>query len=255
MKKLLTQASCLLFAGLIFSCSSATDSGDSSSDKTNQSGQPIPSINNIEGLEFGGILSTILFEFETVPNFPPVQFAMGYAWFGNGEKAGDVAVNQQPLSAESSSGSTWYTSFSQTSPSTLSNVSFNGSKHIWGVTGDGDVPAFDVEVTSPTGFSLLAPSTGEIDKSNGIAISWTGGYAGATDSMLVIVVDLSNSKTVIKQGLPNNGFYTLSAEELSDISGEAMIQIVKYRYNIYTTDNKFYQAIAEIVKQVTVTIN
>jgi hypothetical protein len=255
MKKILTRSLYLLIAGLLFSCSSATDSSGSNSDDTNQSGQPMPSVNNVEGLEFGGILSTILFEFETVPNFPPAQFAMGYAWFGNGEKAGDVAINEQPLSAESSSGSTWYTSFSQTSPSSLSNVSFNGSVHRWGVTGDGDVPAFDMQVTSPTSFSLLAPTTGEIDKSKGLAFSWTGGFSGATDSMLVIVVDLSNSKTVVKQGLANNGSYTISADELSDISGEAMIQVVKYRYNIYTTDNKFYQAIAEIVKQVTVTIN
>jgi hypothetical protein len=255
MKKLLTQASYLIFASLIFSCSSATDSGGGNGDESNQSGQPMPSVNNVEGLEFGGILSTILFEFETVPNFPPVQFAMGYAWFGSGDKAGDVAINEQPLSAESSSGSTWYTSFSQTSPSSLSNVSFNGSKHSWGITGSGDVPAFDIEVVSPSSFTLISPTSGEVDKSNGISLSWTGGYFGATDSMLVMVVDLSNSKTVVKQGLPNNGSYLIPAEELSSISGEAMIQVVKYRYNIYTTDRKFYQAIAEIVKQVTVTIN
>ncbi|KAA3614817.1 MAG: hypothetical protein D8M58_10195 [Calditrichaeota bacterium] len=253
MNKLQIKLLYLLFAGLLFSCSSSTDSnGDGGESDINKSGQPMPSVTSVEGLEFGGVLATVLFEFETIPGFPAAQFAMGYAWFGNGDNAGDVAVNEQPLMAESQSGSTWYNSFSQTNPSSLNNVSFNGSNHNWEVAGNGDIPAFDLAVSSPSSFTLTSPVSGNIDKSNGLNITWVGSLNN-TDSMLVLVVDLSNSKTYIAQGLPNNGQHSIEAADLSDISGEAMIQVVKYRYNLYQTETKFYQAVAEIVKQVTVT--
>ncbi len=253
MENLLTKVFYLLLASLLFSCSSATDSdGDSNSSDVNQSGQPMPNVSDVEGMEFGGVLATIAFEFETAPGFPAIQFAMGYAWFGNGDNAGDVAVNQQPLSAESQSGNTWYNSFSPTSPLSLENVNFNGSSHSWAVAGSGDIPAFDLAVTSPSSFTLTSPVAGVVDKSSGLNINWYGSL-NSTDSMLVIIVDLSNSKTYTKQGLSNNGQFTISSSDLSDISGEAMIQVVRYRYNLYTQDGKFYQAVSEIVKQINVT--
>ncbi len=221
----------------------------------NQSGQPMPTISTGEGFELGGILATISFQFQTIPGYPAVEFIMGYAYFGKGQDAGTVSVNGEQLSKQSAGGIVYYNSFSQTNPSSLKNTKFDGSMHQWDVSGSGDVPAVKIGVASPTAFTLTAPAAGDVDKSKGLTISWNGGGANSADSMLVMLVALDNSQKVyIKQGLPNNGNFTIPAADLSGFNGQAMLQVVKYRFSITTISGKQYTAVAEIVKQVQLNI-
>ncbi len=252
MKQLLMYSLGLVTVLLLAGCQNPTDTAGND-DSTNKSGQPIPSVNYTGDLEFGGILATISFEFETAPNFPAAQFTMGYAFFGNGDNAGDVTVNDQPLSAESSGNTTWYSSFSQTNPSNLSNVYFNGSWHSWSVGGSDKVPAFEVRVTSPYNFSITSPQSGTVDISNGLTLYWSG--SGGNDSLMIVLVDLDKNKTYTRSGIRfNDGKITIDKADLSGFSGDALLQLVRYNYAIHTTDDRYYVAVAEIVKQATITI-
>ena len=251
-KPLMIITTVLLAAAFLGGCQNPTDSA-ANDDPTNKSGQPIPSIDYSGDQEFGGLMATISFEFQTVPNFPAVQFAMGYAFFGEGQNAGDIYINQQPLSTESSSGSTWYTSFSQTSPSNLSGVYFNGSQHKWDIGGSDKVPAFSLSVTSPRSFNITSPTGGTVDISDGLAIYWSGSTGG--DSILVNLVDLDNSKTFTKSGIRfNDGKVKINKADISGFKGEALLQLVRYNHALHTTDDKYYVAVAEIVKQMTISI-
>ncbi len=245
-----------LFSAL-WGCDSSTAPKDdnSSVQEVNQSGQPIPLSSGSSELEFGGVMASISFQFQTVPGFPAAEFVMGYAYFNHGSDAGEVKINNQALKSEGSSGSSWYTSFSQTSPSSLQDVNFNGTQHNWTVSGKGDIPALNASVTSPLKFNLTSPLTGAtITKSSGMNITWSGGSAQSADSMLVMLLDLSNSKTILEQGLPNNGQYTIDSGKLKDFSGDAFLQVVKYRYSITETGNFYYSAVAEIVNQASIII-
>ncbi len=252
MKHILIHSLGLLAVFLMTGCQNPTDT-TGNEDPTNKSGQPIPTIDYTGNLEFGGVLATISFEFQTAPNFPSVQFAMGYAYFGNGDNAGDVSVNGQPLSAENSGATTWYSSFSASNPSSLSGVSFNGSLHSWSVSGSDKVPAFEVNVTSPGNFNITSPQSGTVDISNGLSLYWNG--TGGNDSLLVVLVDLDNNKTFTRAGIRfNDGKITIEKADLSGFSGEALLQLVRYNYAMHTTNDKYYVAVAEVVKQTTITI-
>jgi len=239
----------------VTACQNPTDSNDASSGDTNKSGQPIPSPTVNGDQTPGGVLATISFDYETVPGFPPASFAMGYAYFGdNGDNAGDVSVNGNTLSVESQSGSQWYTSFSQTNPSTLSGVSFNGSVHNWQVGGAGDVPAFELGVVSPTTFTVNSPGNGTtVDISQGLYIEWSGG--NGVDSMMVLLVDLDKNTTFTRGGINfRNGDVTIAKADLAGFSGDVLLQVVRYNYALHTTDDTYYVAVSEIVKQTTFTI-
>jgi hypothetical protein len=71
----------------------------------------------------------------------------------------------------------------------------------------------------------------------------------------VLVTQVNNGNYFSADELDDDGSYTVSASSLSKISGEAMLQAVKYTYNAINSGGKDYYMISEIVKSVNITVN
>lgn len=257
MKKIKLLFTIFLTFAVFISCSekknNPTEPGNTDNGIKNKSGQPIPTF---EGTNFNGVTAAISYEFAPNPSIPAVSMTMGFAQFGDkGVDAGTVSVNGTALGKLASSGSTYYMSPDPTNPlANLSGVYFDGSAHNWSVSGGNGVPAFSGSVTSPSSFFITAPaSNATVSKASGVTVSWTG---GTSSRVLVYMIALSGSgAAVFSQDLADDGSHTFTASELTSISGQVMIQVVKYRYNEIATGGKSYYAIAEIVKSVNATIN
>ncbi|MCF8241799.1 MAG: hypothetical protein K9J16_10465 [Melioribacteraceae bacterium] len=246
----------LLMSSLVFvACNKdegpAEPTGDGTTDgTTNPTGQPLPSF---EGEDFAGVMVAIQYGY-SFGGFD-MNLAMGFASFG-GADGGNVSVNGNTLTKNSSDGSTYYMApdFATDPPATLDGVSFNGSAHNWSVSGNGDIPSMSGSVISPSTFTINSPASGvTVSKADGLNITWNS--TGGTAKVLISVIPMSGGDPVIVQDLENDGDHTLSASELGSISGETMIQVVKYTYNTADAGGKTYVMIAEIVKSVTVTVN
>jgi len=230
-----------------------TEPGNNDNGLSNKSGQPIPAF---EGTNVNGVMATISYEFASYPGIPAIALNMGFAQFGeSGVDAGVVTVNSNELGKLASSGSTYYLSPSPTNPTaSLSGVNFDGSAHSWTVSGGNGIPSLSGSVTSPYSYEITAPaSNATVSKASGLTVSWVG---GTNSKVLVYIIALSGSgAAVFSQDLTDNGSHTFSASEVASISGQVMIQVVKYRYNEIATGGKSYYAIAEIVKSVNATVN
>ncbi|GAB4139470.1 MAG: hypothetical protein Fur0015_10330 [Ignavibacteriales bacterium] len=257
MNKIKSLLGLFLIVLLLASCSdkknNPTEPDNTNNAIQNKSGQPIPAF---EGTNVNGVMATIGYEFATLPTLPPVSLTMGFAQFGDkGVDAGTVMVNESTLGKISQSGSTYYISPSPTNPTgTLDNVYFNGSMHNWTVAGGNGVPALSGGVQSPISFNITAPaSNATVSAASGLTVSWNG---GSSAKVLVYLISLSSSgKAVFSQDLSDDGSHTFSASELSGITGQVMIQVVKYHYNEIASGGKSYYAVAEIVKSVNATLN
>jgi hypothetical protein len=256
MKKIKYVISMVLVVVLLASCSdkkdNPTETDDTNNAIQNKSGQPIPAF---EGTNVGGVMATISYEFASFPSLPPVSITMGFAQFGDkGVDAGNVSVNGSSLGKITQSGYTYYMVPDPANPlGTLSNVYFDGSIHNWSVSGGNGVPALSGGVTSPVSFNITAPaSNASVSAASGLTVSWNG---GTSSKVLVYLVSLSSSgKAVFSQDLADDGSHTFTASEMTGITGQVMIQVVKYRYNEIASGGKSYYAVAEIVKSVNATI-
>ncbi|MHC1736467.1 MAG: hypothetical protein AB9882_00495 [Ignavibacteriaceae bacterium] len=240
----------VLFSGCNKNDDNPLDPGGNNNTGGNKSGQPIPTIANTDG-----VMATIGFSF-TVPGVPiSVDYVMGYALFGlpNGVNAGAVSVNGNNLPYATSNGVNYYNSFSQTNPSSLSNVSFNGSQqHTWTVAGGNGIPAINEGLVSPNTFEITAPVSGAIiTKANALNVTWTN--TTTTDSMMIVMVSLAGGNPYISSFLTNNGSFTIPEASMNAFpAGDAILQVVKFRYKVATVSGKNYAIVAEIVKSVTV---
>lgn len=256
MKKIISLLSIMLFILLVVSCSDKKDNPteleNTNTGLQNKSGQPIPAF---EGTNVNGVMATISYEFSYIPTIP-IAITMGFAQFGDkGTDAGTVSVNGSALGKITQSGSTYYLTPDPSNPTaSISNVDFNGSIHNWTVSGANGIPAFSVGVQSPITFNITSPAANStVSASSGLTVSWNG---GTISKVLVYLVSLSGSgKAVFSQDLEDDGSHTFTASELSGITGQVMIQVVKYRYNEVAMSGKSYYAIAEIVKSVNATLN
>ncbi|MCZ7604018.1 MAG: hypothetical protein QY331_06490 [Melioribacteraceae bacterium] len=222
------------------------------SGNTNASGQPMPDF----GGNSDGVLATINYEFQTMPGFPAAQLSMAFAQFGTGIDGGNVSVNGNSLGKTSQGSTTFYMTPSPSNPTqTLTGVSFDGSNHNWQVSGNGSVPQMSGGVQSPSNFSLTGPANNAtVSKSGGINITWSN--ASNNSNVLVVLAALDNSGSYYAaEGLSDNGSYTIPAGDISGISGQAMLQVVKYNYAPVSAGGKTYYAVAEVVKSVTITVN
>jgi hypothetical protein len=254
----------LVLIALIFTtgCSSDDDSNPTEPNNNNQpgeltsvGGQPVPT--GIASENFNGVMATVAYDFQTLPSLPAVTLTLAFASFGEGVDAGAVSVNNNDVGKMSESGTTFYTSPSPTNPTaTLSGVNFNGSAHSWSVAGGNGIPALSGSVNSPTQFNLTSPANNAtVSKSNGFDVTWTAGGTGGSE-VLVMIIDMSSSDDVFAvDGLDDDGSYSVSASSLSNISGEAMLQVVKYTYSGLNSGGKDYYIISEIVKSVTINVN
>jgi hypothetical protein len=223
-------------------------------DMSSLGGQPAPS--SIASDNFNGVMATISYDIATVPGFPSVSTTIAFATFGEGVDAGAVIVNNNTLGKSTESGSTFYIVPSPSNPTaTVSNVNFNGSAHNWSVGGGNGIPALSGSVNSPSQFNLNAPSNNStVSKSAGFDVTWT--TSGSSNAkILVLVTQVNNGNYFSADELDDDGSYTVSASSLSEISGEAMLQAVKYTYNAINNGGKDYYMISEIVKSVNITVN
>ncbi|MEW6195015.1 MAG: hypothetical protein AB1521_07665 [Bacteroidota bacterium] len=226
----------------------ANNSGGSS----NQSGQPMPNFDNSDN---NGVLATINYETNNpMPNLPPINMNLAFASLGSGVDAGTVSVNNNSLGKLTASGKTYYIIPNPSNPFQQLDISFNSSSHSWNVAGGNGIPALSGTVVSPNNFSMTAPANNSsIAKANGMQLTWSGG----TSSKIFVQVISKNdpNKTKYYQELSDNGSYTFSATDLSGISGECLVYVVKYNYNISNNDGKKYYIISEVVKNAAVTLN
>lgn len=226
--KLFSVLSVLLLTVFLFTgCDKSEDNplnpggGGNNNTSGNNSGQPIPTIAGTDG-----IMATIGFSF-SVPGMPiSVDYVMGYALFGlpNGVNAGAVSVNSNNLPVATQNGMTYYNSFSQTSPASLSNVSFNGTQtHSWTVAGGNGVPAINDGIVSPNTFTITAPAANAtVTKSNDMNITWTN--TTTNDSVMIVLVSLAGGNPYISSIVSNNGSFTVPAASMSAMSaGDAML--------------------------------
>ncbi len=219
---------------------------------SNPSGQPIPGLAG----NADGVLVTIGYEIQTAPGFPGVSISMGFASFGTGVDAGDVSVNGNTLGKTTESGSTFYLTPSPTNPTqTISGVNFDGSNHNWTVAGGNGIPQFSGSVQSPASFGLTAPANNAtVSKASGINVTWNNTSSGA--KVLVMLVSTTNSSQVyVVEDIADNGSHTIPASSLTNVSGSALLQVVKYRYNSATAGGKSYYMISEVVNNALITIN
>jgi|GEM_PF-831239 len=216
--------------------------------------QPIPSF----GTDVAGVLASIQFSY-TIPNMPApystVAMDMGFATFGNnGVDAGNVTLNGKAIAKSTSGASVYYNSFASTDPTNPPaslSLNWNGSAHSWKVSGSANVPAFTLNVTSPSSFSVNSPAaSATVTKSSGLTVTWSGASSSATDSVMILLVSTSNTASFEATTTNKTGSYTISASQLSAFSGDAMLEVVKYKYATTSVNSKTYVGVAEIVNTV-----
>ncbi len=255
-KHYIIQLLVLLLLVFLVSCSeddNPTEPTDDGNEQvSNNSGQPIPA----EAKDADGVLATISYEFQTAPGFPPIAIVMGFAQFGSGVDGGNVTVNGNTLGKTTESGTTFYVTPSRTNPTqSLTGVNFNGSDHSWQVSGNGDVPQLSGSVKSPSLFTLTAPTNNaSITKSEGVEVTWTN--PSADSNVLIVMAALDGSSQYFtSEVLDDDGSHTIAGSDLGNVSGDAMLQVVKYNYSSISSGGKDYYIIAEIVKSVVIKVN
>lgn len=243
----------LFFVGCKKSDSNPTTPPDTT--PTKKTDQPIP--------EFGGtvdgVVAAIQFSYD-VPGMPApynkVSMDMGFATFGSeGTDAGAVTVNGKNIAKITSGSTVYYNSFASTdplNPPTTLNLNWNGGNHVWSVSGAGSTPAFTIDVPSPNSFTLSNPTASTVaPKSSNLTVTWSGAYGSSVDSVMIVLVPMSGSGTTFTATTTNKtGSYTIASSSLSGFSGDALLELVKYRYATKTVSGKTYVGVAEIVNTV-----
>lgn len=224
-----------------------------SNEYSNPSGQPTP--NFASDPNYGGLMATINYEFQTLPGFPPANLALAFAQFGEGTDGGDVVVNQNTLGKNQIEGRAFYLVPSLSNPTqVLSNVNFNGSAHSWTVAGVNEISSINGSVSSARTFSLTSPANDAvITASNGINITWNG---GTSSRVLVVLASTSGGNNYVAfEDLDDDGSHTIAANELGEIHGGALLQVVKYNYSSVNAGGKNYYIISEVVRSASITLN
>ena len=222
---------------------------------TKKTDQPIP--------EFGGtvdgVVAAIQFSYD-IPSVPApynkVSMDMGFANFGDGTDAGAVTLNGEVIAKVTSGSTVYYNSFASTdplNPPTSLDLNWNGGNHAWSVAGAGNTPAFTLDVTSPTTFTLSNPTATTVaPKTSNLTVTWSGAYGSSLDSVMIVLVPMSGSGTTFTATTTNKtGSYSIPSSSLSGFSGDALLEVVKYRYAMKTVSGKTYVGVAEIVNTVT----
>lgn len=246
----------LVIAALISGCKKDDDptspNGGNNNTGGNKSGQPMPGFS--DSANVGGVMAAISYEVATIPGMPAVSMTMAFATFGeNGVDAGEVKVNNNVLGKITSEGSTFYMVPDPNNPTqVVSNVSFNGSAHNWTVAGGNGIPSLTGSVNSPSSFNITAPAANAtVTKSSGIQVTWSG---GTNSKVMIVLASTTGNGYFSAEELTDNGSFTISASDLANISGQALLQVLKYRYSEVTASGKSYFLIAEIVKNITITV-
>jgi len=218
-------AATFFFVGCNKATSNPADSTDTTT--TTKTDQPIPTFPG----SIDGEVTTIQFTY-TIPGLPAplntISLDMGFANFGTGTDAGSVTVNGKAVAKNTSSSTIYYNSFSSTSLTPL-GLDWDGAIHTWSVTGAGSTPAFTMDVTSPTAFTVNSPTSSTVaSKSSALDISWTGASAASSDSMMIVLTPAGGNGTTYTATASNKvGSYSIAASHLSNFSGDVLLEVVK----------------------------
>ncbi len=218
----------------------------------NNSGQPLAGLDGIDDVK--GVMATIQYSFGSMIGVPATDIAMAFATFGNQVDAGTVAINGTNLGKVKDGEDVYYVIPDPNNPLTfLTGVRFDGQAHNWSVSGGNGIPAFTASVNSPSDFSITAPVEGaNISVSGGLTITWNN-TASSADVVVMVVPTEGSAKDVEFASLDDDGSHTISTSQLGDISGEAIVYVIKYKYNVKAVGDDNFVALAEIVKMVIVT--
>ncbi len=239
----------LFFVGCKKDNNNPTDSNNNTT-PTTEPKQPMPT--------FGGTVDGVVaaIQFSTTYYGITVEEDMGFATFGNGTDAGAVTVNGKSIAKITSGSTVYYNSFASTdplNPPTSLDLNWNGGNHAWSVAGAGNTPVFTIDVTSPTTYTLSNPTATTVaPKTSNLTVTWSGAYGSSLDSVMIVLVPMSGSGTTFTATTTNKtGSYSIPSNSLSGFSGDALLEVVKYRYAMKTVSGKTYVGVAEIVNTVT----
>ncbi len=213
----------------------------------NPTGQPIPTFSG----DYNGVLATISYQ-QTISGLT-ADFAFGFARFGaDGVDAGNVSVNGINIGKMTTSNSTYYIAPSATNP--VFSLDFNGTSHNWNVQGGNGVTGFTGSVNNPRAFIVTAPANNAtVSKSAGLNVTWNN--FGGSSKVMIVLVGQSGGAYFSAMDLSDNGSYNIAASDLSNFSGSALLQVVKYNYVTRESGGKNYILVSEIVRAVSLTIN
>lgn len=253
MKKYFLLVLPLVIALSIVGCNKSDNPTEPENSSGPSAGQPMPTFEN--SADYGGTLATIQYSMNSpVAGFPAIQTTLVFGILGKGIDGGALTVNNNTIGKLTQGGSTFYIAPNPSNPTqTVSGINFNGSSHNFAVSGAGAIPSFSGTVNSPASFNVTAPvSNATVNKSSNLQVTWGG---GSSSKVLVQVINTSDSKVKSYQELNDSGSYSIPAADLASFSGDCMVYVVKYNYNVVTGGGKKYYLISEIVKNVVIKIN
>lgn len=223
-------------------------------DITNPTGQPMPSFAN--QTDIIGVMATVYYYMAApIPGLPDIATSAATAIFNNGVDAGAVTVNNNNLGKLNAGGKFYYMAPDVNNPMNQLNLSWNGATHSWNVTGGNGIPAISGSVKSPFDYSVSQPTANaSVTKSTGLQVKWTN--TSSTTKMLIQIVNVKDKgQAKVYQDIADNGSFTIPSADLSSFSGDCMLFVVKYNYNILTVSGKKYVIVSEIVKSVNIKLN
>lgn len=235
----------IFFVGCKKSDSNPTDSNGTPQTTTGPN-QPMPT--------FSGTVDGVVIAFQftyTDPNVPApynsFSVDMGYAKFGEisgtGTDAGTVTLNSKNIAKTTTNDYNSFTSF------TPLDLNWDGNPHHWSVSGAGSTPAFTIDVTSPTAFIVSYPTESTVaSKSSNMNVTWSNYSNASTDSVLIVLSAGSSTFTATTSNI--TGSYSIPSSQLNSMSGNAILQVAKYKYTLKTVSSKNFVGVAEIVKMV-----
>ena len=168
--------------------------------------------------------------------------------FGPGIDLGSVAVNNYILQKENfDTGGIIYSG--RSNHDDLDRFVANIDRHLWGVSGSSQVPAFEVTLDMPQAFSILEPlSNSQVNLDRNLEIKWQG---GTSNIVIIHLLELNSTEDgknfsmnpVLSEAVPDAGSYIFSVSDLQNLSVTArilLIAIYKYQYKIKTHNgNRF----------------
>jgi hypothetical protein len=248
MKKLLLLITLLLipFLGCKKDENPVSPNPPGGSGNTNPTGQPIPTFSETNN----GVLVTINYQ-QNVFGLT-VDMAMAFARFGeSGVDVGNVSVNGNQVGKVTAGNSTHYIVPNQSTPDLT--LDFNGTVHNWTVQGGNGVTGFTASVTSPRSFNVTAPANNAtVSKASGFNITWSG---GSSSRVMITLVSQSGGGYFVASNLNDTGSYGITPANLSNFSGSALLQVVKYNYVVKESGGKNYIVVSEIVKTLNIYVN
>lgn len=216
----------MLSVGLVFTGCSKDDGDDTSTPTPTPT--PTPSNPTPVPADAGAVWTALIVSSQTpspIP-IPPVELSVGTGGhFGSTTSSfvdvGAVTVNTNTLKKVTNNSYIW---------NGTSNIwSGSNPQAVWTIEGKGSVPAYGYTTTK--GFPIVGEinSSSTVTVADGHTITLTAAVANA-DSIIIVLTAGSKSMTKVIPNTGNN--FDITSSELSGFSGNGMIQVAAYNWEI-----------------------